>query len=216
MAIDCSSSGTQTTKLFFKSGITNLQYSNGFNITGSLNIGVIPSLYEDDYIDIGIITDEREELALGGYGWSAPGSSASQRVYWSISGKVLRVTISGIIPDGIYTSIGVESPNADTYNGMSNSSVFRTKMNKIIGYLSVYEKTAKVLTPASVYYRRKGIYEYTSQIPQWVLTNFSSSYIEGTRNMRYSLSLEFSNNDTLISTAASSTGIRAREFGDIQ
>lgn len=205
--------GTPTTKIFLKSGITNEQYSEGFYENGALNTSVLTSILESEYIDIGIVTDEREELSLGGVSWSAPGSSASQRIFWAISGKVLRVTISGFIPDGTYVVT-----EGTTYANKSNSSVFRTKLNKLIGYLSVYEagSLTKLLHPCSIYYRRKGIYEYTTGIPEWILTNYSISYIEGTRNMRYTLSLDFSNNDQLIANAAGATGITAREFGDIQ
>lgn len=231
--------GTPTTKIYLMANINNDQYMYGWNANGTLSSDITPDsnlfnthtqyltnpprtippwqIHEKDYIDIGIVTDEREELALGGISWSSPGSSASQRLYWAISGKVLRLTISGIIPDGDYVSVD----GGDMYNGRSNTSVFRTKMNKLYGYVAVIGKDAyKMLSPATLHYRRKGIYEYYrngDDIPSWVLTNYSISYITGSRNMQYTLSLDFSNNDFLITKASDdNVGIHPRTFGDIQ
>lgn len=216
MAINYSG-GSKTTKLFLKSTatyqLTNHQYYDGFESNGTWTGGNVRTSIlttraplESDFIDIGIITDEREEVAIGGLPLSLPFTSASARVYWAIGGKTIRVSLSGIIPDGVYVS---DLSDGTNYNGKSNVSVFRFKMNQFFAYQAAFGGD---VVPHQIQYRRKylterynGDYsvlastgtthlEGVSDIPQWIMTSYSFGFVDGSRNMRYSLTLEMANN----------------------
>ena len=233
--------GYNTKKLFIGPDlkVTNVQEKTGFNpITGQVNIpvwydssgGTGPSvnphiatksgwvpLSEDHYIDLGIITDEREELTMGGLAVSAPGTSVSQRVFWAIGGKVLRVSISGTILDGVYTGIGGSS-----LNGKSNSSVFKYKMNKLIAYQRIQGFSTANLLLHVVQYRRKYMTESAddhgsdaTNLAKWIITGYSCGFIQGTRNLSYTISLDMANNIDLVGNDPLNDGIGSREFGDL-
>jgi len=184
---------------------------NGFNNTTGLWItGTAP--LESEYLDIGFVTDEREELSIGGVAYSFPGEGTNSRIFLAIGGKILRVTITGIIPDGLYGS--AES----SYNGKSNSSVFKYKLNKYFAYQKIVESISDInLLPHLVQYRRKYIYETedvdtdNSEMGYWILTSYSTAFINGTRNISYTITLDQSNNFG----RDLNSGINVRSFGDI-
>lgn len=172
--------------------------------------GEIHNLGEEQYIDLGIVTGESEDTSIGSLATSIPTADAGSRVVWAVGGRVLRIVLNGIIPDGSYVST---DPN---FNGKSNSSVFRYKMNKVFAYSNLGKKNKdtdkREFRPATVQYRRYGInekefyekdgngnyikqYDYhnKSEIGSWVCTSYSVSYIEGTKNMRYTIALDFAN-----------------------
>lgn len=207
--------GMKTPKLWFANGNsdfnpTNTKYQDGFDSTGVwVGGGTAPT--EEQYLDLGIVIDEREELTLGGIPISLPGTGVQSRVFWAVGGKVLRVTISGIIPDGVY--IPTSTSDSDIYGSgvstyKSNSSIFRYKLNKLLAYQDLL---SGVITIHNVRYRRMGLLENTNSVPKWVVTNYSYAFISGTRNIQYTMSLDMSNNviDGI------SSGIRPRAFGEI-
>jgi hypothetical protein len=205
--------GVQTTILLIGSNdVTIADYRSGFSPTTGDWIGGGTKPTEDQYIDIGFVTDEREELTLGGLAYSTPGTGVQDRIFWAVGGKVLRVTISGIIPDGMY-----KGTYDDTITeGMSNSSVFRYKVNKFISYQDL---TDNVIYIHMIGYERKylketGITTSTSLaniICRWVMTGYSLSFIGGSRNLSYSITLDQAGN---INNQLYS-GIKPRQFGDM-
>jgi hypothetical protein len=248
--------GVKTTKLYFghNIAITNDDYDHGFSVNGAWDDryiydssyssnGGMRVLCENDYIDIGFVTDEREEIAVGGIPLSFPGTSAGARLFWAVGGKILRVTISGIIPDGNYVATGSWPPGSSSanmaeylalFNNKSNISVFRYKMNKRIAYANFGSNNENSsLAPHIVQYRRVFITEITpptptqpqnTQIAKWVMTGYSINFMEGTRVLRYTITLDLSNNLTGFLTAMGeliagmdplTSGIGMRRFGDI-
>ena len=209
MAIN-SNSNTKTIKLFirntgstFADNLTVAQYDNGFLSDGTWDSGTyatIPS--EDDYIDIGFVNDEREELSIGGLPFALPGTGADQTYNWAIMGKIMRVTISGTIPDGLYvpTSTAVSNSSSTTWASSnvygsdittykSNSSVFKYKMSKLIAYQAVVFGLTESLLIHNVYYRRRYLIDQsstsTNRPTNWVLSSYSAGFIEGTRVLKY-------------------------------
>lgn len=204
--------GIKTAKLWFVSNPSgsgdynpsNDQYSNGFNHLGQWVMSNNPR--EEQYLDLGIITDEREDLSLGGIPYSTPGTGTQSRIYWAVGGKILRLTLTGIIPDGYYVSSN--SLDDAIYHNRSNSSIFRYKLNRIISYQTVLDSLTNI---HNVRYRRRGILENNGSVSKWVLTSYSFSYIAGTRNIQYTISLDQANNVN----AGLRDGIFPRNFGDI-
>ena len=232
MAISYSSDEQKTTKLFLNSGIkiTNYQYDSGFINTGTWSGGSINggsystgvTLTEEDYIDIGVVDDEREEITLGGISYSLPGSGVNNRIFWGIGGKILRITITGLIYDGSYVAIS----SLSKFNGMSNVSVFKYKMIKLLGYQTIIGAvSASTFFPNVVQYRRRGIYEkYLPSAPtysatethlaKWMIVGYSGGYVSGTRNYRWTLTLDLSNNNTN-GLDNDTTGIYPKPFGEM-
>lgn len=225
--------GYNTPKLFLGQNIviTNSQWDSGFDTAGNWVGGSISGGYsasptvltEMDFIDLGIVTDEREELTMGGIPLSIPGTSVSTRLFWAVGGKVLRVTISGIIPDGVYVNCDSGGTYAGFFSGKSNSSVFRFKLNKRLGYQTVLSDSSFI--PNAVQYRRRMLKEMQSnasggtQLAKWILTGYALGFVEGTRNLRYTLTLDLANNVTLSKLdplSDDSTGILTRTFGDVR
>jgi len=239
--------GYKTTKIFINPstsavGITNDQYDDNWTggQWGGGNViditGAAASLRERDFIDIGAVTDEREETVTGGMSLSLATKGADARSNWSVGGRILRVTLSGIVADGIYVSVDGTGFTGDiNLNDKSNVSVFRYKLNKYSAYqnLAGQGKSAALL-PGTILYRRKYIYEIFNEtspgsdtetlitgwtnVARWNMTGYSISFINGTRNIRYSISLELANNVFTTSSAYLSSdtiGIRPRSFGDI-
>lgn len=219
--------GMKTTKLYLLSESrdfcpTNDQYSNGFGPTGTWVDAADPPM-ESDYLDLGIVIDEREEMASGGgIPISLPFTGADDRLYWAIGGKIMRVTISGIIPDGIYVCSSGDPTELSIYNGKSNSSVFRYKLTKFLAYQNLANNFANAARLHVVRYRRKYMLENNDHvtlinlrnwsIPCWVITGWSLGFEPGTRNLRYSFTLDMSNNIG----ANMDSYLSPRSFGDIQ
>lgn len=211
--------GANTKKLYLGSEIviTNDQYDNGFSQSGTWSGGQIIyngstiDLTEDYYLDLGIVTEEREELTNGGIAISAPTRGVDDRIFWGIGGKILRLTISGIIPDGLYIDI-----NGGALNGKSNASVFKYKLNKYISYLAFNLTSQKF--PNVVQYRRTYLIERnditsttTTHLARYMLTGYNTSFINGTRNLAYTITLDLSNNIGL----ALGDNIYFKDFGDL-
>jgi len=188
----------------------------------SENIG---SSIEDTYIDLGIVTDEREELSVGSIAIPLPGMGGQHRLSWPIGGKVLRISLSGIIPDGEYVSMYTDnSIISPIMHGKSNSSVFKYKMNRLITYQNIVDNLPESSSslfrntmPNIVQYRRTYIQENTlnttsmTHLSKYLIASYSMDFISGTRNIRYSLTLEMTNNTNL----KLRDGIRPRDLGDI-
>lgn len=207
----------------FQYGFGPDNYSWNHNANPSLDknrivgrTGTIRTPLEEDYIDIGYVTDEREELALGGLGFTLPGSSSDQRISWSISGKVTRITITGIITDGVYKTVngytgvgdGQYFSEADNVamDGASNVSVFKFKMNKLLSYQKF--QPFDNIFPNIIQYKRYLLHERRyvntptgsinypevldnkSELAFFVIVGYSSAPISGTRHLSYNLSLE--------------------------
>lgn len=219
--------------------ITNDQYTSGFNYADNLPTvgkgagkwaggsigGAQIAMSESLYLDLGIVTDEREEFSSGGIPLSVPLTGAGSRINWNVGGKIIRVTITGIIPDGIYTSLS----STDNLNGMSNASVFRYKLNKFFAYSSIAgdDETNQSYMPNVVQYRRTYLYEmYTgsdhptgdSYIASWTVTSYSFSFINGSRNAQYTITMDLSNNTEGILLGSildkPISGIRPRAYGE--
>jgi len=178
--------------------VTVNQVDDGFNSIGAWVGGSMyhvdsngnytnNTVSETDYIDIGYVTDERDEVSIGGIGISLPGTGADNRIFWAVGGKTVRVTISGIIPDGLYYDI-----SGGSLMGLSNSSVFKYKMNKYIAYQAT---SLSNLFPHIVHYRRRYVNESVDGgTIRYVIVNYSSSFIEGSRHLKYSISLDMAGN----------------------
>lgn len=196
--------GMKTTKLWFVPNgdfsPNNNLYENGFNHLG-VWVGGDPAPTENQFLDLGIIVDEREELTMGGIAFSTPGTGTNARIFWAVGGKVLRVTISGIIPDGFYHSTD------SAYNNKSNASVFKYKLNKNMAYQDI---TDAFINLHSVRYRRKMLIENTDEVAKWIMTSYSISHIQGTRNLQYTITLDQANNPLSIKS-----GINTRAFGEV-
>jgi len=229
--------------------LTNDTYDNLINSSG-IPIGTVyrgagatgSTIQEMEFIDLGIITDENEDLTAGGIAVSVPTAGAQNRYDWSIGGRVLRVTISGIIPDGIYVA-DPSDPYYGILNGKSNASVFRYKINKIFAYTSLFGED-NTFKPCTVQYRRYYIDEkgrrnsssladawtsdYTSEIGSYVVTNYHMALIKGTRHVQYTMTLDFANDsagllksgglDVSVTNPDTNTyieGIYPREEGDM-
>ena len=187
------------------------------------------AIYEKEYIDLGIITSENEDLTAGGIAISVPTGGAASRINWSIGGRVLRVTISGIIPDGTYVANSGNPLDTDAskLNGMSNVSVFRYKINKWFGYTSLLTPITedRTISPNTVQYRRYYMKEKDksswsgltddSELASYVVTNYSFSLIEGTRHGQYSMTLDFSNDLGTPTVEDSDDGISPTIEGDL-
>jgi hypothetical protein len=232
--------GYKTTQLFLGDGIriNNNQFSNGFHADGTWWGGSISGgkegtlLTEADYIDLGIVTDEQEQVSVGGI--SVPIFFTSNVFNWNIGPRLIRLTITGIIPDGAYIGIGADypigssSPSKPYYsavNGKSNVSVFRFKLER---WITLNTFALNNLTPSIVQYRRKYLYEITdtasmwnpvvpspgahSSLSKWTISGYSTSFINGTRNLAYTLNLDFSNNIG----GHTVEGINPRSFGDFK
>lgn len=244
--------GTRTTKLFVDTTNRELRISNDQwedpwtdGDWGGLKVYAESQIYreltEEDFIDIGYVTDEREEVAAGGFAITWIGKGADTRQNISISGKILRVTLSGIIPDGIYRSVDVPDqfyanklPDGTTrsfsLNGLSNASVFRYKMNKYFAYTNFFGTSGKNY-PNSVQYRRRLIKEAydwfgsdpktnDSDIARYVVTGYSIGFIAGTRNITYTITLDMAGNAGLLAVGHSplsdlTKGIRPNTFGSL-
>jgi len=265
MAISNESTGLKTRKMYINSNsivIKDAQFFDGWEDDGSWDgtsisggngskqylLGILGSrdttkLFEDDYIDLGIVTDEKEDLSIGAITLSIPGTGAGDRINWAIGGKVLRLTITGIIPDGVYIPIRCATADKwtmeDTIGGggsdkddplfysdvygdpatpstlMSNTSVFRFKMNRLLAQRGF--NLTNNASPARVKYRRKYINEtlapgtVNDNIGNYTVTGYGISFIQGTRNLRYTITLDLSNNQD----SNLRKGIRPRAFGDI-
>jgi hypothetical protein len=231
--------GYQTTKLFIGNNIriTNDQYDNGFDAQGLWQGNPIQggrsgiNLTEADYIDLGIVTNESEQVSIGGI--TVPIPFTSNKYTWNIGQRLIRLTITGIIPDGLYTGIGLGKYNSPVY-GKSNASVFRYKLNKFITlntFISAGEGINWV--PGIVQYRRKYLIEIdddasnwepevSSVVPhtklaKWTVSGYTTSFINGTRNLSYTLNLDYSNNNVgLKMDSYVSRGIMPRELGDFK
>jgi hypothetical protein len=228
--------GYKTRKLYFGHSlrVSNDADEMGFDAQGRWNIGYtveVPSsrlIREDDYLDLGILTDEREELALGSIAIPVPGAGAQHRISWSVAGRVLRLTLSGIIPDGLYVSQYSNGNIIDSsLHGRSNASVFRYKVNKYLAYTNVLDSGNNVPIkigpfsldvaglPAVVQFRRTYLQENTgnnkTNLSRFIITSYSVDFIQGTRNLRYTLTLEMGNNTGL----NLQDGIKAKNIGEI-
>lgn len=189
--------------------------------------GSVTLLPEDKVIDLGIVTNETEDLSAGGIAISVPTKPATSRYNWSVGGRVLRVTITGIIPDGIYyVATGDSATNKAKYEGKSNASVFRLKVNEALAYSSLWGGSNNSRTPNTIQYRRAYLSEKdktgysgttsTSELGSYVITNYNLSLIEGTRHLQYTMTLDFSN-DVFGGTQRIDPGdyIAARNIGDV-
>ena len=206
--------GMKTPKLYFKiseySGLTNNIYENGIKADGTWDTAVSSTVAtEEQYLDLGIVLNEREEVTIGGIAFSLTGTGVNDRVFWAVGGKILRVSISGIIPDGIY----VATDGSTRFNGKSNASVFRYKLSKLIAYSDL---TDGPLNIHLVRYRRKMLIEdnINDIIPIWVMTSYSCDYINGTRNLQYTITLDLANNIKILGSGLKD-GIIPRNFGDV-
>lgn len=220
--------------------MSNYIYDNLFNKDGTPNKkyydsdGKENNLSEEQYIDLGIVTGESEDTSIGSLATSIPTAGAGSRVVWAVGGRVLRIVLNGIIPDGSYVSTDPK------FNGKSNSSVFRYKLNKFFAYKNIAKKDEttgkREWRPATVQYRRYGIdekefyvdagnnnyikqYDYhnKSEIASWVCTSYSASYIEGTKSMRYTIALDFANDIPAsgYDVGDDINGIRPKDVGDL-
>lgn len=231
--------GYKTTKLLlgYDLRITNAAYDAGFKTDGTWDTGykiatargssVNPN--ENDYIDLGIVTDENEQTSIGSVRIPIPFTANAYN--WAIGGRVIRVTISGIIPDGVYVSMGTDVTNNPytNLNGLSNVSVFRFKMARFITYSTF---SLNNIQPTIVQYRRKYLYEvdddtdnwfwgsstYTpgtyTNFAKWTVTGFSGNFIQGTRNYAYTINLDLANNSPDLINAPTMSGVNPRPFGD--
>ena len=238
--------GYRTTKIFLNPsksaiGITNDQYDDnwasgqwgGGQIIGTDNSA--KALEETDFIDIGAVTSEREELSASTMSLSLATKGADARANWSVGGRILRVTISGIIADGTYISEtdGDNFTGDSKLNNKSNASVFRYKLNKYFSYQNIAgQGSSQGILPGTILYRRKYIYEIFNEdgegedtlitgwtnLARWVVSGYSIAFINGTRNIRYTFTLELANNVLPPFNAYLSSdtqGIRPKEFGDV-
>lgn len=213
--------------------LSNNTYDNLVDISTGKAIGQVAhsqfgsmhQIKEDEYIDLGIITSETEDLTAGGVAVSVP--LTNKRINWAVGGRVLRINISGVIPDGVYVADTSNSDDkyATFLNGKSNSAVFRYKINKFFAYTSILTNGSKN-NPNTVQYRRYGVNEkdapgtwssrYTSEIGSWVVTNYNTSYIEGTRHLKYTLTLDFANDvATSLNFDSLTEGMKPRDEGDL-
>jgi len=215
--------GMKTPKLWFVTNMTAGDFNptnaenDSFNTNGTWNTstGGATAPREEQYLDLGIVLDEREELTMGGIPISLPGTGVDNRLFWAVGGKVLRVTVSGIIPDGYYVSSN--ATDNTIYSGKSCSSVFKYKMCRILAYQNFATGgegfIGNIANMHAVRYRRSMVYEKTpgsdaEEIAQWIITSYSFNYIQGTRNLQYTISLDLSNNSGLPSN------MRPRSFGE--
>jgi len=216
------------TKQLIMDGTRNIRMSNSTydNLIGNdgIPVGIVsrskndpaPSVIKErEYLDLGIITDEGVDLSAGGIAMSVPAVGAPSRYNWNVGGRVLRVTLTGIIPDGIYVVKPADGPGVEpsdrlywVLNGKSNASVFLYKLNKYFAYTSLFTKDAKA-KPNTCQYRRYYIDEkslrsqadlseiwddsYSSEIGSYVVTNYHTAFIKGTRHLQYTLTLDFAN-----------------------
>ena len=146
--------GFRTRKIFLSSPTDTRQviltpdaYDLGFGTDGVWNSATYDSqvayqggstgiaMNEGRYIDLGIVTGESEEYSAGNIPITYPGQSADNRKTLNIGMRLLRITISGIIPDGEYVATGTVGDSEYTnVSGKSNASVFRYKVSKYLAY----------------------------------------------------------------------------------
>jgi len=188
------------------------------------------TILENEYIDMGIITNESEDLSAGGIALSIPTGGAGSRMNWAVGGRVLRINLSGIIPDGTYV-VKSGDPDHAVLSGKSNSAVFRYKVNRFFAYASLFSASDRKLRPNTVQYRRYYINEkvYTagpwskaksSEVGSWVCTNYNISLVEGTRHLQYTLTLDFANdfgdlNPGEVDGSSFKEGIQPRPPGEL-
>jgi hypothetical protein len=229
--------GYETTKLFLGNDIkiTNDQYENGFALDGTWVKGTISGgkegnlLNECDYIDLGIVTNESEQVTIGGI--RVPIPFTTNAVTWNIGQRLIRITITGIIPDGIYVGTGSDyanKPYKTAVNGKSNASVFRYKMNR---WITLNSFSSGNWVPNIVQYRRKYLTEIDdiskwnerpadstshTKLAKWTVSGYSTSFINGTRNLSYTLNLDYSNNNIGLTDSYVKRGINPRSMGDFR
>lgn len=228
--------GFRTKKLFLNQNATTCKINGSFVTNGTYTVASTftsaglfdngassaDSIDEVSYIDLGIVTDERKDLAVGTIDFPIPTGGISNNLTWAIGSKVYRLNISGIIPDGLYVAATQASttpvpniPNTD-FSSKSNSSVFILKMSKLIGEQNLLNGPATTfglnLNPCIVYYDPHYISEANNTstpnlLPKYIITGFSYSFIPGTRCLQYSMSMVLGLNTNMNYTM--------RSFGDV-
>lgn len=196
---------------------TNAKFMK-FNTNGTYS-DLADTMSEAVYIDLGIVTDVRNDNTIGTINFNLPFTKNTSNFVWAVGSKISRITVSGIIPEGQYVS-GVDTHLSDTPPAVctniydldelslgprlryrSNTSVFLYKMNKHIAGQSISTSSSGTsalnLEPCICHFYYPGIKmvgDTSDVMMKYTVVGFGYSYINGTKHLQYSLSLELNYN----------------------